>query len=179
MVYGENLSRCFKCGKSFICGDCIENECQDCKHGSVINVAERPTQVLVDALMRLPKREPLSMVIRPGRLDRSTPLNELAMAIYDTCEIKGWNEKVDFAEKLLLIHSEISECFEHFRGGLDIADVVHDVKDFKPDGIGIELVDAIIRILHLMAYYGLDIDKLMAMKMEYNAKRPYRHGKKA
>jgi hypothetical protein len=31
MAFGEHLSRCLKCGKSFICGDCIEMVCQECK----------------------------------------------------------------------------------------------------------------------------------------------------
>ena len=31
MPIGEHLSRCRKCGKSFICGDCIAFECGDCR----------------------------------------------------------------------------------------------------------------------------------------------------
>jgi hypothetical protein len=34
MVYGEHLTRCLKCGKPFICGDCIETVCFDCKHNT-------------------------------------------------------------------------------------------------------------------------------------------------
>jgi hypothetical protein len=38
MVYGEYLSRCTQCGKSFTCGDCIEHVCFDCKYGTNISV---------------------------------------------------------------------------------------------------------------------------------------------
>ena len=31
MPIGEHLSRCRKCRKSFICGDCIAFECGDCR----------------------------------------------------------------------------------------------------------------------------------------------------
>jgi len=117
--------------------------------------------------------------LAPGFLDISSgrPLNELAMAIYDYCESHGWNKDFNFQEKLLLIHSEISEAFEHYRNGAQYQDLIWD-KDGKPDGIGIELIDVMIRLLHLCAYIGFDIDKLMAIKMEYNETRPYRHGNK-
>lgn len=121
-----------------------------------------------------------SMVVKPGRLDTDVgkPLNALAMAIHEWGVRKGWNDSdLKLAEKMLLIHSEISEAFEHYRDGLDLADIVYH-KNGKPDGFGIELIDAMIRILHLCALIGLDIDKLMAIKMEYNESRPYRHGDK-
>ena len=124
-----------------------------------------------------------SLVIRPGRLDTNgynfedAPLNGLAMEIYQWGIRKGWNEDLDLAEKLLLIHSEISEAFEHYRNGFNGADIVYH-RDGKPDGIGIELIDAMIRILHLCAILGLDVDHLMGIKMAYNETRAYRHGNK-
>ena len=48
----------------------------------------------------------------------------------------------------------------------------------KPEGIGTELADCIIRILDYCGHAGIDIDGIMARKMEYNKSRPYRHGGK-
>jgi hypothetical protein len=117
------------------------------------------------------------LVAKPGGLNKESPLNDLAMAIHEWGIRKGWDKDINLSEKLLLIISEITEAFEHYRNGFEVTDLVyHD--DGKPDGIGIELIDAMIRILHLMALYGLDADRLMAIKMKYNEKRPFRHGNK-
>jgi NTP pyrophosphatase (non-canonical NTP hydrolase) len=108
----------------------------------------------------------------------SEPLNELAEEIRAWGERKGWNDKeVNLSEKLLLIVSEITEAFEHYRNGLGVKDIVWD-ETGKPDGFGVELADAAIRLLHLCALLGLDLDNLLAIKMAYNETRPYRHGNK-
>lgn len=76
------------------------------------------------------------------------------------------------------MHSELSEALEAWREG------VGDQQDWlyyegkKPEGIGIELVDTMIRILHTMAVHDQDIDELMRIKMEFNKTRPHRHGGK-
>jgi len=54
-----------------------------------------------------------------------------------------------------------------------------EYRDRKPEGIPIELADCIIRILDYCAYTGIDIDKAIQIKHEYNKTRPYRHGGKA
>ena len=48
----------------------------------------------------------------------------------------------------------------------------------KPEGIPIELADAIIRICDTCGQYGIDLDRAIRLKMEYNKTRPYKHGKK-
>jgi hypothetical protein len=116
----------------------------------------------------------------PGKLDCSDgkPLNQLAMAIYGWAKMKGWSHtREEIPSKLLLITSEISEAYEHYRNGLDYTDIFYHASG-KPDGFAIEIIDAIIRELHLLAELGVDIDKLMAIKMAYNDGRPYRHGGK-
>ena len=49
----------------------------------------------------------------------------------------------------------------------------------KPEGIAIEMLDCIIRILDWCGKEGVDVDALMSLKHEYNKTRPYRHGGKA
>ncbi len=36
MVYGFNLSQCIKCGKHFVCGDCIDFICDDCRTKKIL-----------------------------------------------------------------------------------------------------------------------------------------------
>lgn len=48
----------------------------------------------------------------------------------------------------------------------------------KPEGIPIEIADAVIRILDECANRGIDIDEAIRIKMEFNRTRPYRHGNK-
>ena len=89
---------------------------------------------------------------------------------------KGWDDKRPFGDDIALMHSELSEAYEEFRNGKKISEVY--IVNEKPEGIPIELADTVIRILHFCEKYGLDLDKLIAMKMEYNQTRPYRHGGK-
>lgn len=47
----------------------------------------------------------------------------------------------------------------------------------KPEGVAVELADALIRILDIMHSLDVDIDAIVAEKMAYNATRPVKHGK--
>lgn len=70
------------------------------------------------------------------------------------------------AEKLCLIHSEISEGMEgHRKGKMD---------DHLPHRtmLEVELADAVIRIADLAGVLGLDLGGAIAEKMAYNARRP-------
>jgi len=70
------------------------------------------------------------------------------------------------AEKLCLIHSEISEGMEgHRKGKMD---------DHLPHRtmLEVELADAVIRIADLAGALGLDLGGAIAEKMAYNSVRP-------
>lgn len=69
------------------------------------------------------------------------------------------------AEKLALIHSEISEALEGHRKSLNDDHLPH-----RPM-VEVELADAIIRIFDLAAYLKLDLGGAFVEKMAYNAKR--------
>lgn len=77
--------------------------------------------------------------------------------------------------KLALIHTEISEAVEHVR---DDNYTIH-YKDGKPDGMVVELADAMIRIFHLCGELGLPLEAAVLEKMAYNESRPNKHGRKA
>lgn len=86
---------------------------------------------------------------------------------------KGWSFKPEeIPEKLMLICCEIAEAMEHYR--TDKMEIFWD-ENGKPDGFPIELADAVIRIMHLCDP-NIDLAEAIDIKMEYNHKRPYRHG---
>lgn len=70
------------------------------------------------------------------------------------------------AQKLCLIHSEISEAMEGHRKGLQDDKLPH-----RPM-IEVELADAVIRIADLAGALGLDLGGAIAEKLAFNAQRP-------
>lgn len=48
----------------------------------------------------------------------------------------------------------------------------------KPEGVAVELADAVIRIADLCGHLGIDLEEVIEIKMAYNEGRPYKHGKK-
>lgn len=74
--------------------------------------------------------------------------------------------EVNVAEKLCLIHSEISEAMEGDRKNLMDDKLPHRKM------IEVELADAVIRIADLAGKLELDVGGAIAEKMEFNASRP-------
>lgn len=93
-------------------------------------------------------------------------IKELTQIIMKQAEEKGFGTKPDeinLSEKIVLIHSEISEAFEAYR---------YKNMDSK-DGFKQELSDAITRILHLCGIMGIDIQKEILKKIESNKDRKW------
>lgn len=119
-------------------------------------------------------------------------LNELAKEVHQNAVEHGWwEEERSFCEIIALCHSELSEALEEFRNGNKPSEIYWnfnrntkaqyrkiDIGVEKPEGIAIELVDCIIRILDYCGKEGIDIDEAIKIKHEYNKTRPYRHGGK-
>lgn len=82
----------------------------------------------------------------------------------------------NFSEKIALIHSELSEALEEYRAGHPVSEVYYG-ENGKPEGVGVELADAIIRICDLAQ--SLDIPLVFAIeeKQAFNLTRPFKHGK--
>ena len=103
----------------------------------------------------------------------------------------GWTSKVNpgddgkFCEKLLLVISEIVEALEEFRAGHALQEVYFPISDAhlpklkdKPEGIPIELADAVIRIFAFCESNSIDLEEAIRTKNAYNETRPWRHGGK-
>ncbi len=111
-------------------------------------------------------------------------LKELCDQAHKNAKEKGWwNESThNIPEKLALIHSEISESLEEYRklkpGEILSLSEIYFSSGQKPEGFGVELADTVIRIADLCGYLGIDLEKVVQLKMKYNKTRSYRHGGK-
>jgi NTP pyrophosphatase (non-canonical NTP hydrolase) len=103
-------------------------------------------------------------------------LNDLGKAAYDNAVAHGfYEEPPSVPERLCLIHSEVSEALEDYRdGNMEPA----TTESGKPIGFPSELADALIRIVDLAYYKGIDLDEAVRVKMAYNITRPFKHGRK-
>jgi hypothetical protein len=107
-------------------------------------------------------------------------LKDLQKQVHALAVGKGWWDKqINLPEKLCLVHSKISKALEEYRHGTGDLRDVYEGKDGKPEGFPVELSDAVIRILDLCGWLGIDLEAEIFRKHEYNKIRPYRHGNKA
>jgi hypothetical protein len=84
----------------------------------------------------------------------------------------------DIPEKIALMHSELSEALEEYRKGCSPVTIYFNTdKPGKPEGIPIELADAVIRIMDFCGAYGINLEGAIQMKHAYNTTRPHKHGK--
>ena len=107
----------------------------------------------------------------------SVPLriNEFARAVHENAVDHGWWEtERSFPEVVALCHSELSEALEAYRD----SDAMVVMVNGKPEGIAVEMVDCMIRILDYLEYKEIDIEYLMRKKHDYNRTREYKHGGK-
>lgn len=125
-------------------------------------------------------------LLRPEQLGLlGRPIAEYQYAIMESNLALGWEPNPDrtFGDEVALLHSEVSEAFEAWRDhGFDdytSPQIFPSGAQPKPEGVGSELADLVIRALHYAAVHGIDIEAEMIRKMEYNTTRAYKHGGKA
>jgi NTP pyrophosphatase (non-canonical NTP hydrolase) len=91
-------------------------------------------------------------------------MNEYVRQVRELADAKGFGSGPErIWEMLALIHSEISEATDAYKKGKTMEDV------------GEELIDALIRIFHLLSALDQDAEALYRHKMEKNWARPYKY----
>lgn len=147
-------------------------------------------------------RELREKLCKCGKEPFPVSLNDWARRIHEIAVKHGWWETEEgecddggrpFLEIVALCHSELSEALEEYRNDKPMAYQVQSygivegrvendpAKWFpasKPEGVAVEMIDCMIRILDWCGHEGIDVDTLMEKKVMYNKKRPYRHGGK-
>jgi NTP pyrophosphatase (non-canonical NTP hydrolase) len=93
---------------------------------------------------------------------------------------KGWHPEPNrtFGDECALLHSEVSEALEAYRRW-GLADATEEEDGSKPEGVGSEFADILIRLLHYAETHGIDLEAEYERKMAYNRTREYRHGGRA
>ncbi len=114
-------------------------------------------------------------------------INELAKEYYENSKSKGfWDNPRNVGEMIALMHSELSEALEELRNGRPLTEIYYEVKQYnettnaiieKPCGFGVELADCMIRIMESAYGLGIDLEKALKLKHEYNKTRLHKHGK--
>lgn len=114
-------------------------------------------------------------------------LSNMQQLVKEVNEANGWFESDrTFGDDMALLHSEVSECFEAYRKH-NIDDVTQELCGLaahdlgvshlcKPEGVGSELADVLVRLLDTCERYNIDLEAEFNRKLRYNATRGYRHG---
>jgi NTP pyrophosphatase (non-canonical NTP hydrolase) len=110
---------------------------------------------------------------------------ELQRLAFEISESKGFHaprpidgvvRDASFGERIALVHEELTEALQCYRKGGDQALGHYFEVDGKPEGVVVELADAVIRICDLAETHGMDLESAIAWKCAFNRTRVHMHG---
>ena len=102
-------------------------------------------------------------------------INEWAKKVHENAINHGWWESdCSVSEIIALCHAELSESLEEDRKGADLVYIAAG----KPEGVAVELIDCMIRIMDYLEHENVDIEQTLSIKHAYNIGREYKHGKR-
>lgn len=108
-------------------------------------------------------------------------IDAMIQEVYEVNKDNGWFDASRTIEAdLLLIISEVVEALEAYRDqGMDrVLAFGPSSTALKPEGVGPEMADVLIRVLDFCKRYDIDLHAEYSDKLTYNRTRGYRHGGK-
>lgn len=126
--------------------------------------------------------------------DDAGTLQLMAMEVKLVNQEKGWyDDSRTFGDDIALLHSEVSEMLEAYRdhGTKDATGhpITHirghsgcpadmTCRQHKPEGVGSEAADVLVRLLDTCSRYDIDLFAEWRRKVDFNRTRQPRHGGK-
>lgn len=163
-------------------------------------------EALSDIIVKAPDGRPVGEAIREAMKEYIAEMDKISVTatITDTLgtiralqkrigeanAANGWHERAEALKaagdkeglldhafaKLFLVVTELSEAGEEARDGRDWNEVYYKSGSSKPEGFGVELADALIRIFDTADILDIDLAAAIDVKLRANAKRGYKHG---